>query len=70
PRVPADLRRLLAGRPRARATYLALPPSGRRDFVDWLTTAKRAATRARRLARTAELLTAGRARDGRPVGRR
>ncbi len=70
PRVPAYLRRELAARPRAHATYLALPPSGRRDFIDWLASAKRAETRARRLARTVELLTAGRARDGRPVGRR
>ncbi|MBS0374318.1 MAG: YdeI/OmpD-associated family protein [Proteobacteria bacterium] len=65
PRLPADLGRALAARPAARATYRALPPSGRREYVEWLTGAKRAETRARRLARAVSRLAAGQAFDGR-----
>ena len=63
PRVPADLRAALARNARARATFLALPPSGRREYTDWLAAAKRAETRARRLAQTMAWLSAGKPRN-------
>jgi uncharacterized protein YdeI (YjbR/CyaY-like superfamily) len=59
PRLPADLGRALAARPAARATYRALPPSGRREYVEWLAGAKRAETRARRLVQAVGWLAAG-----------
>jgi hypothetical protein len=65
PRAPADLRAALAGNAKARATFAALPPSGRRDYVEWLLEAKRAGTRARRLAQAVAWLAAGKARNWR-----
>jgi uncharacterized protein YdeI (YjbR/CyaY-like superfamily) len=59
PRVPADLRAALARSQKARATYAALSPSGKRDYVEWITGAKRAETRARRLARSVAMLARG-----------
>ena len=68
PRPPADLRAALAGNARARATFAALPPSGRREYVEWLLDAKRAETRARRLQQTVAWLAAGKARNWRYGG--
>lgn len=64
PRPPADLRAALARNPTARAVFAALPPSGRREYVDWLSEAKRAETRRRRLLQAVTLLAAGKLRDG------
>jgi uncharacterized protein YdeI (YjbR/CyaY-like superfamily) len=44
------------------ATYEALPPSKKREYVDWLTEAKTDATREKRLASSLEWLAAGKAR--------
>ena len=52
-----------AGPAPARATYAALPPSAQREYVDWLTSAKRPATRARRLAQAVAWLAAGKRRN-------
>lgn len=59
PRPPADLGRALAANATARATFVALPPSGKREYVEWLTTAKRAGTRTRRLQQAVAMLAAG-----------
>ncbi len=68
PRVPADLRAALAVDARAKAGFDALPPSGRREFIEWLTDAKRPETRAQRLARTVSCVRAGRRFDQRSPG--
>ena len=68
PRTPPDLRAALAGNARARATFAALPPSGRREYVEWLSDAKRVETRARRLQQTVAWLAAGKARNWRYGG--
>jgi uncharacterized protein YdeI (YjbR/CyaY-like superfamily) len=47
--VPADLARALKGNAKARATFEKLPPSHKREYVEWITGAKRDATRRRRL---------------------
>jgi uncharacterized protein YdeI (YjbR/CyaY-like superfamily) len=47
--VPPDLRRALAGNPRARENFARLAPSYRRHYVAWIATAKKAETRVRRL---------------------
>jgi len=60
PRPPADLRRELATNANARATFATLPPSAKREYVEWLTGAKRTETRARRLGQTVAALAAGR----------
>jgi len=63
PRPPADLAAALGANAAARATYAALPPSAQREYVDWLTSAKRPATRARRLAQAVAWLAAGKRRN-------
>ena len=47
---------------RAKAFYESLSPSGRREYLEWITGAKRAETRARRVAKTLEQLA-----DGKPL---
>jgi len=56
--VPAELRRALARRPRAKAAFGALPPSHRREHADWVAAAKLPATRERRAAKVMERLMA------------
>lgn len=61
--VPADLKAALAKAPRARAFYEGLAPSHRRDYVEWITAAKRPETRARRVVTTLEWLESGKRRN-------
>lgn len=59
---PADLLAALKKNAKARATFDALTPSKQREYVEWLTEAKREATRLTRLATTIEWLAAGKSR--------
>jgi hypothetical protein len=61
--VPKDLAAALANDAKARATFDAFPPSQRREYIDWITEAKTAATRERRLATTLEWLAEGKPRN-------
>jgi uncharacterized protein YdeI (YjbR/CyaY-like superfamily) len=61
--VPKDLAAALANEPKARATFDAFPPSHRREYIEWITDAKTAATRERRLATTLEWLAEGKPRN-------
>lgn len=61
-RVPADLAAALKRNARARKTFETFSPSHRREYVEWLTAAKRAATRAERLTQAIEWLAAGKPR--------
>jgi len=63
PRPPADLSAALRKSARARATWAAFSPSHRREYVEWITEAKRAETRARRLDTAIEWLAQGKARN-------
>ncbi|MGD0484154.1 MAG: YdeI/OmpD-associated family protein [Gemmatimonadales bacterium] len=47
--VPADLTKALKKDAKARTTFDKFPPSHRREYVEWITGAKRAETRARRV---------------------
>ena len=47
--VPADLAKALKGNAKARATFEKFPSSHRREYVEWITEAKREETRQRRL---------------------
>src|SRR5437899_947076 len=49
PKVPADLRKALASAPKARALWLDITPIARRDWIQWITSAKQAETRVRRV---------------------
>jgi hypothetical protein len=59
--VPNDLREALARDEEARGAFEALSFTHRREYVEWIEEAKRAETRARRVAETVE-----RVREGRP----
>ncbi|HEY3259637.1 MAG TPA: YdeI/OmpD-associated family protein [Pseudonocardiaceae bacterium] len=54
--LPDDLRAGLAADPGVAAAFDGLPFTHRREYVEWITGAKRVATRARRLAQTLECL--------------
>lgn len=57
--VPGDLTDALAADPMAGGAFEALAYSHRKEFVRWITEAKREATRAQRVAKTVEMLRAG-----------
>jgi len=61
--VPADLRAAIDAVPAAKATFDAFPPSCRREYVEWVTEARRAETRAKRRAQTVEWLAQGKRRN-------
>jgi len=49
PKLPADLRKVLAASARTKAQWDGLTPIGRRDFVSWIESAKQPQTRKRRV---------------------
>jgi uncharacterized protein YdeI (YjbR/CyaY-like superfamily) len=61
--VPQDLRAAVDAVPAAKATFDAFPPSCQREYVEWVTEAKRDETRAKRLAQTVEWLAEGKRRN-------
>jgi uncharacterized protein YdeI (YjbR/CyaY-like superfamily) len=54
PRMPPDLARELETRGSA-AQFARFPPASRRAILEWIQSARRAETRARRIAETARL---------------
>lgn len=62
PGVPADLRTALAAAPKAQALWSDITPIARRDWIHWITSAKRPETRARRIDNACEMLAAGKRR--------
>lgn len=61
--VPPDLKAALAKHKKAGATFESFAPSHRKEYVEWITEAKRDETRATRLATTIEWLAAGKHRN-------
>lgn len=53
--VPPDLQEALAGYPNASSYFAAFPRSAKRGILEWIASAKTAATRAKRIAETARL---------------
>ena len=63
PEVPADLRKALAtAAPKARDLWSDITPIARRDWIHWITSAKQAETRARRIKNACSMLAAGKRR--------
>jgi hypothetical protein len=60
--VPDDLAQALAADAQAHQAFAGLAPSHRKEFVRWITEAKRDATRADRVTKTVEMVRAGRTR--------
>ena len=61
--VPADLEAALRRNRKARAAFDALSPSHRREYVEWITEAKREETRERRLETALEWMAEGKSRN-------
>jgi len=61
--VPQDLRAAIDAAPAAKATFDAFSPSQQREYVEWVTEAKRDETRAKRLAQTVIWLGEGKRRN-------
>ena len=61
--VPQDLQAAIDGTPAAKAVWDAFPPSCQREYVEWVTEAKRDETRTKRLNQTIEWLKEGKKRN-------
>lgn len=61
--VPDDLAAALNKNAKARATFDGFAPGYRRDYIEWITEAKREDTRQRRLEQTIEWLDEGKPRN-------
>lgn len=62
PSVPSDLRKALAGAPRARKVWSEITPLARRDWIQWITSGKRVETRALRIGKACDMLAKGKRR--------
>ena len=62
-KVRADVMTALGGDKKALATFQGLSPSHRREYLDWIAEAKRAETRAKRMATMVEWLAEGKSRN-------
>ncbi|MBI1831118.1 MAG: YdeI/OmpD-associated family protein [Planctomycetes bacterium] len=63
--VPADLAAALKQNRKALATFEAFSPSHKREYVNWITAAKKAETRERRLATAIEWMAEGKSHNWR-----
>lgn len=61
--MPDDLAAALAANPAADAAFTAFPPGARRDYIEWVVTAKQPATRATRIATTVAQCAEGKKRN-------
>ena len=61
--VPQDLQAAIDQAPAAKAAWDAFPPSCKREYVEWVTEAKREETRTKRLNQTIEWLNEGKRRN-------
>src|SRR5947208_1488840 len=63
PEVPADLRKALtAAASKTRGVWSDITPNARRDWIHWITSAKQAETRARRIKNACSMLAGGKRR--------
>lgn len=63
PDVPDDLAEALRAHAGARKTFDGFTPSQQREYVEWIVEARRAATRASRIAQAAEWIAEGKTRN-------
>ena len=62
PEVPDDLHQALRADPAARATWEDITPRARRDWIQWMTSARKVETRAKRIASGCDMLARGKRR--------
>src|SRR5260370_26728148 len=63
PRVPDDLAAALKKNRKAAATFVAFSPTNQREYIEWISEAKREETRVKRLATAIEWLAEGKIRN-------
>ena len=56
PRVPADLQKALGATPKANSLWLEITPVARRDWILWITSAKKKETKIRRIKKACDML--------------
>ena len=61
--MPEDLAKALAMSPAAQATFDGFPPGCRREYLEWVTEAKRPETRTKRIAQAIEMMAQGKRRN-------
>jgi uncharacterized protein YdeI (YjbR/CyaY-like superfamily) len=61
--VPAELKAALTRNKKAAAHFAAFPPGHRREYVEWISEAKRDETKAKRVAQAVEWIAEGKARN-------
>jgi uncharacterized protein YdeI (YjbR/CyaY-like superfamily) len=61
--MPTDFAAALSANAKAQATFDSFAPSHRREYLEWITEAKRAETRASRIAQAVEWLAEGKKRN-------
>ena len=61
--MPDDLASALAANPAAHAAFTAFPPGARREYIEWVVTAKQPATRATRIETTVAQSAEGKKRN-------
>ncbi|WP_294671651.1 YdeI family protein [uncultured Fluviicola sp.] len=61
--IPEELTALLDVNPKAKAAFESFPPSYQREYINWITEAKREETKQRRLQQTIENLQEGKSKD-------
>ena len=59
PQLASDLDAALKENPSALRVFERLPPSHRREYLDWLAEAKKPATRSRRIGKMLDMLLKG-----------
>jgi len=62
PKVPADLKKALAAAPEAKAVWSDITANARRDWIQWITSARKEETRAKRVASACDMLAGGKRR--------
>ncbi len=63
PKVPPDVRKAFAAAPdKAKAVWADITPLARRDWIQWITSGKKAETRTKRIATACDMLAKGKRR--------
>jgi uncharacterized protein YdeI (YjbR/CyaY-like superfamily) len=62
PKVPPDIRKALSEDPAVKAQWANLTPVARRDWIQWMTSGKKAETRVKRIATACDQLASGKRR--------
>jgi hypothetical protein len=62
PKLPTDLRKALAAAPKAKTVWSDITPIARRDWIQWITSAKQLETRTRRVKNACSMLASGKRR--------